>query len=166
MKKPRCGELIYHPPTPAEKARAAEIRADVRELFGDQIGESGEDILQFVKTFSDPAIAPMRNESAQPGRGEVDLTQAWSLTAGPELTAEAGRFRAYLRQAMRAELKAGATGKQIRLAIDPHRESYQVRVAPDEIVVTAHDRTGVLQALNRLQDQMETREGPFLLSNG
>ena len=68
----------------------------------------------------------MRNESAKPGRGEVDLTQGWSLTAGPELAAEAGRFRAYLRQAMRAELKAGATGKQIRLAIDPAS-----RILPD-----------------------------------
>ena len=161
-RKPRCGELIYHSPTPAEKARAAEIRAAVREIFGDQIGESGEDLLHFVKVLSDPAIAPMRNESAQPGRGEVDLTQAWSLTAGPELAAEADRFRSYLHQAMRAQLKAGGAGKQIKLAIDRGRESYQVRVAPDEIVVTAHDRAGVMQALNRLQDQMEAREGPFL----
>jgi len=43
--------LIYEPPSAAEKARAAEIRATVRELFADAIDDKGEDLFEFVKTL-------------------------------------------------------------------------------------------------------------------
>jgi hypothetical protein len=166
MKKPRCAELVYAPPSPAEKARAEEIRATVQELFGDAIHQSGEELCHFVKVLSDPAFLPLRDDAASARHDEVDLSQGWGLDASPELSQEAGRFRSWLRQAMHAGLEGGAANKKIRLALDPAdlsgHESCRIHVSPGEVAVTGHDRAGVLQALYRLQDQMEQREAPFL----
>jgi Glycosyl hydrolase family 20, domain 2 len=166
MKKPRCAELVYAPPSPAEQARAAEIRATVKELFGDAIRQSGEDLCHFVKVLSDPAFPPLRSDSVKAAHDEVDLSRGWSLDAAPDLAREADRFRSWLRQAMQADLKSAAGAKRVHLAIDPARvsgpESYRLQVATAEVAITGHDRAGVLQALGRLQDQMEQREAPFL----
>ena len=166
MLKPRCPAIVYQPPSALEKAGAAEIRAAVRELFGDSIHQRGEARFHFVDVSSDPAIAPARDNAAAAMDDEADLTLPWGFAAPPELAREAERFRAYLRQAMGTELRAGDAEKQVRLAIDPDRvagnESFEIRVTPDEVAVTGHDRAGVLQGIYRLEDQMEAREGPFL----
>src|SRR5580704_581594 len=49
LRKPRSSELLYQPPSAADQARAREIRATVRELFGDSIHQRGEDLFHFVK---------------------------------------------------------------------------------------------------------------------
>ena len=160
-RKPRCSELLYSPPSAADKARAREIRATVRELFGDSINQPGEERFHFVKVLSDGSKALLRDDAAKPRPDEVDLTQGWGLIASPALAQPAQQFRSYLRQAMGAQLSTGTAANNITLAIDP-AQSFRIRVSRNEVAVTGHDSAGVLQALYHLQDQMEQREAPFL----
>ncbi len=78
-RKPRCGDLLYGPPSAADKARAREIRATVGELFGDSIRQPGEERFHFVKLLSDGSKQPLRDDAAKPLPDEVDLTQGWGL---------------------------------------------------------------------------------------
>jgi hypothetical protein len=165
LKKPRCGKLVYAPPAAAERARAAEIRATVRELFGDAIHQPGEELCHFVKSLSDPAFRPLRDRAARAGHDEVDLSQGWSLAAAPELSAEADRFRSWLREAMQAGLQSGGGTKHIRLALDPAGlsgyESYRVEVAPDRIAITGHDRGAFCRRSAVFRTRWSSRRRPF-----
>jgi hypothetical protein len=166
LKKPRCAPLIYEPPSAAEKARAAEIRSTVRELFADAIDDKGENLFEFVKTLSDTRYRAARSESAKPEADEIDLTRGWGLSAAEELTPAIQRFRSYMRAAMGADVALGRAAKNITFAIDSRRvtgnEAFDVRVSPQEVAVIGHDRRGVFQAIYHLQDLMERREAPFL----
>jgi hypothetical protein len=166
MRKPRCSELLYHPPSAADKARAREIRATVRELFGDSINQRGEELFHFVSLLSNGTSELLRDDAARTRPDEVDLTQGWGLIHGPDLAQPAQRFLLHLRQVMGAQLSSDAAANNITLAVDPAQvsgaESFRIHISRNEVAVTGHDRAGVLQALYHLQDQMEQREAPFL----
>ena len=52
--KPACPPLTYAPPSDTARARAAEIGARVRELFGDTAGVTPDPSLSFVERLSAP----------------------------------------------------------------------------------------------------------------
>jgi hypothetical protein len=160
--QPRLTKLVYASPSAQEKSRAAEMRTAVRHLFGSTIDMAGEDLFAFVGQLSDPRYPPARGQ-AKPAAGEVDLTSGWVLDAGPGLEAIADRFRRYLRQAMKAEVRAGRGQRRIRLAVNGSgAEAFRIEVAAEEIAISASSQAGLLQALYHLQDRMEGRQAPFL----
>lgn len=56
--KPKCEPLTYTPPTPEQNARAAEIAASAREVFGSVPDDQREPLFQFVRNLSAPGPAP------------------------------------------------------------------------------------------------------------
>jgi hypothetical protein len=166
IRKPRCVELVYRPPSEDERAGAAEIQRIVRENFGQTIERPGEELFAFVKDLSEMRYPPARDPAGKADGDEIDLSRGWSISAAGTLDAPARRFAAYLRSAMKAEVTAGQGEKNIRLEIRPGleggREAFRIKVNQDEVRITGHDEAGVLQGLYLLQDRVEQREGPFL----
>ncbi len=169
--KPRCDDLRYSAPTQAEKLAASRIRETVRTMFGASFRTPGERLCQFVGELSDPRFHLLRDRNSVLSPGEIDLSTGWSITLptdGP-LRFAAQRFDEYLRDAMGARLEVSrpdsARKKSIRF--DTHasghaRESFEVRVSPDEIVISSGDDAGAIQGIYWLQDRMEERDAPFL----
>jgi hypothetical protein len=166
IRKPRCVELVYRPPSEQEKTAAVEIRRIVRENFGQMIERPGEDLFAFVKDLTEARYLPARDSTRKADGDEIDLSRGWSISAAGALDAAARRFVAYLRSAMNADVALGLGAKNIHLAVEPGleggREAFRVEVTEGEVRITGHDESGVMQGLYMLQDRMEEREGPFL----
>src|SRR5262249_5893829 len=143
MRKPRCGELLYRPPSEAERAGAAKIRRMVKENFGLAIERPGENLFAFVKDLSEVHYLPASDPAERATADEVDLSQGWSISADATLEAAARRFAAYLRSAMSAHVAVGQSKKNIRLQItsglDGGREAFRIQVNQDAIHVNGHD---------------------------
>ncbi|MCL4176730.1 MAG: hypothetical protein KJ072_03155 [Verrucomicrobia bacterium] len=69
--KPRCAPLKWSPPTPAERARAAEIAALVREEFGEVPLTGRDPLFGFVSRLS--AAPPRKVPPREPDRGRPEI---------------------------------------------------------------------------------------------
>ncbi len=164
-KKPKCEPLLYAAPSAQEKARAAEIRNTVRRTFGKTLDERGEDLFAFIADLSDTGFRTLRAPGAKPAADEIDLTNGWSIAAGSAFSRQAARFQEYLRSSMNAVVAENAP-KKIVLEVRPPeaagRESFHIEVGDHQLAVTGASHAAVVEGLYLLQDQMESREGPFL----
>lgn len=76
--KPACSPLRFAPPTAEAKRRAAEIRATLREVFGDEWNAAGEPPFRFIERLSSRGTATARAD----GTGAAwDLRLAYSYFA-------------------------------------------------------------------------------------
>jgi hypothetical protein len=173
--KPRCEPLRYEEPSPEAKRRAQEIKRLVEETLGSSIHEVGEPAFAFVQQLSDAKPILSRDSRSRPVENEVDLTRGWTLARPAKDSgipfALLERFQSYLERAMACEARLGAEGKSsearaMRFSLNPELGKaagcFEVRVEADEIRVMGSDLDGLRQALYYLQDQMESREGPYL----
>jgi len=173
--KPRCEPLRYEEPSAEARRRAQEIKRLVGETLGPAINEGGEPAFAFVQQLGEATPIPSRDSQIKPSEDEVDLSQGWTLVRP---AADSGipfalveRFQSYLEHAMACETRVGAEGKSaearaISFSLSPAlgkaTGSFEVRVGAEGIHVIGSDLDGLRQALYYLQDQMESREGPYL----
>jgi len=174
--RPHCETLRYEEPSPEAKRRAQEIKRLVEETLGSSINQRGEPAFAFVQQLSSAKPIPSRDSRSQPSENEVDLSRGWTLIrpaedSGVPLTL-VERFQGYLEHAMTCEAHLGAeeqkTGARamsfsLSPALGKVTGCFEVRVEAEEIRVLGSDLDGLRQAIYYLQDQMESREGPFLL---
>ena len=170
--KPRCEPLEYQEPTAEARRRAQEIKRLVEETLGPSLHASGEPAFAFVGQLSSLEPTPSRNSESRAGENEVDLSRGWTLVRPGE---DSGvpvplveRFRRYLEQAMGCEtrLGAGMGSRAVTFEVSPRmgqvQGSFDIRVESEAIHVLGSDLEGLRQAIYHLQDEMESREGPFL----
>jgi hypothetical protein len=175
MVKPRCERVRYEDPSPEAKRRAEEIRTLVEETLGSSINEGGEPAFAFVEQLSQSKPSPSRNPQSEPSENEVDLSRGWTLMrptedSGVPLTL-VEKFQSYLEHVMTCEAPVGAEEKRAETramsfslspAVGKVTGSFEVCVEPEKIRIMGSDLNGLRQALYYLQDQMESREGPYL----
>jgi len=173
--KPQCDRLEYEEPSPEAKQCAGQIRRLVEEVLGSSVKERGEPPFAFVEQLSNVRPVLSRDPQDRPLENEVDLSQGWTLArpagdSGIPL-ALVEEFLTYLEQAMACKVVLGAEKKRtdakvISLSLHPALGetpgSFELSVGSEEVRIAGSDLFGLRQALCYLQDQMESREGPYL----
>jgi len=170
MVKPACEPLRYSPPTAAQREHAHRIRQLLHAWFGAQLKNPGEDRFAFVEEFNQPPSSSLRNPSRHGQGQEIELNNDWILDTHGESSAvqpAAEQLRWFLSQRMGTQLSRNAgSDKRLLLKIEPgpgaKDGSFRIECTPSAVVASAANETGLLQAVNYLQDEMERREGPFL----
>jgi hypothetical protein len=179
--KPDLQPLRYEPPSAAAQQRAAEIKRTLQEVFGNGLAEAGEPSFAFVERLSRVEYPDYRAPNRAVSDKEVDVT-GWSVVEPANATQDSGaaarQFVEYLNHTFRSRSQLGAASsspgpKSIALHIDPRISTvpmtFEIDVKADGVRVVATDPAGLLQAIYRLQDQMESAGAPFLplgLQNG
>ncbi|MBV9123512.1 MAG: hypothetical protein JO112_09155, partial [Planctomycetes bacterium] len=162
--KPACLPLVYAPPGPEARKRAAEIRQTILTHLRGERDPAGEPAFAFIRRLSDRTVPSWRDPEAKPSAGQIDLS-GWTVH-GEKLD---GRIPSLLADFLARGLSTGpvpARSGRIRLRIDPalgeKGERFTVAVAETEVDVVGNHAGSLLQALSWLQAQMEEHGGPFL----
>ncbi len=172
--KPRCERLRYETPSQEARLRAANLKQTLRQAFGSSLDNPGEPAFQFVTDLSNTHLLSMQNILTRPADGEVDLSRGWTLIRGSGESEAPLRmleeFRTQLHAAFGCVLSMAETSeagsKAIHALIDPSiaatSGSFEISVEPEQVRIAGRDAAGLRQALYHLQEQMESRQGPYL----
>jgi len=76
--KPQCERLLYRPPDPGARARAAEIAAVLRAQFPEGVGQPEQPLFEFVKQLSRP---PKAGEGPRAGHSAFSPRYCYSYFA-------------------------------------------------------------------------------------
>lgn len=159
--EPDCAKIVYTEPSVEARRRAAEIARVLRQSFGSELGQAGEEPFAFVKKLSDQTFVKIRDPKAKAASGQVDIS-GWAVSApSGDAAAPIERFRAFLRDAMDAP--AGTRGSsriEFRAATEAAAGGFRIEVSDHAVTVLAPD--SFHQAVSWLQDRMQEAGGPFL----
>jgi hypothetical protein len=163
--KPDCPRLVYAPPGDAARRRAGDIKRLLQDRLGHEPDAGGEPAFAFVSRLSDSRYVSLRDPSAVPSPGQVDLS-GWSVKGHEGVDGRVVlRLSAYLRTAMGAE-PGRDDARAVRLRLDPGAgaagERFSAVVEAGRVEITGNSPGGLLQGVAWLQGQMEENGGPFL----
>ena len=167
--KPVCERLTYRQPSEGERQQARAMKKLLDQELGRTLHLPGERLCTMVQSLSTPGVPLLRNPSVKPSAGEVDLSSGWTLVApsGEAAKRAATRLQAYLSRAMQSEVPVAAQpGKKtmvLSVGSGLAEGAFAVSVEDDRIEIAGADVPAMLQAVYLLEDEMERREGPFLL---
>jgi hypothetical protein len=163
--KPDCPRLVYALAGDAARRRAAEIKRLVRDRLGHELDADGEPPFAFVSRLSDTRYISLRDPSAAPAPGQVDLT-GWSVKGDGGVD---GRVVRRLSEYLRTVMGAGPVqddARAVRLRLDPgtgaEGERFTAVVEAGRVEIAGNSPGGLLQGVAWLRGQMEENGGPFL----
>lgn len=145
--KPACDPLYYHPPTPAERKKAASIRAALRRALPEGIASLGQPRFAFVEQLS----------AVEPGPG-------WQVQVPggrPALAAAARRFGPASRPVPPSRSsQPSRAARVVEVTLDPQRSPGEVVLTPQVsgMRVTAGSEQAAIHALYRLRRDWPARE--------
>ena len=165
--KPSCKQVTYRAPSEAEKARAGKIKEAVtRNLSGAGAGE--EPPFRFIDRLTSPDVLRLRDPSARPAEGQVEIS-GWPVKTGNGVdAADARALERLLRKAIGPEAASGKGA--IRLTLSPSgtasgsatTEAFQLEIEQNQIDLSGTSLAGLHQGVHFLLDQIEENSGPFL----
>jgi hypothetical protein len=172
--KPELQPLTYEPPAAAARQQAAEIKKILQEAFGSGLNQAGEPPFAFVERLSRVQHPDYRAATRAASAQEVDI-RGWAVVeprdASEDQKAAARQFVEYLNHTFRTQSQVQATSgspgaKSLSLQLDPRlsavKQTFEIRIEPEQVRIVATDLPGLRHALYRVEDLMESAGGPFL----
>lgn len=157
--KPKCAPVVYAPPGPPEKQRAAEIRRIVQSALGKELSTPGEPPFDFVARLSALQV-PVRKSAAPPASGYVNLS-TYTLETGDSVPTH---ITAALSRQLRSFGASPGAGTRIITRVDPNLPPGTFSIEPEARILklTANSADALFQAVRFVQDEMQTSGGPFV----